>query len=57
MDNTLFLPEWKNIVYDKSDLLSVYMHRKGTQEDPYYFDKELLSNNDNDNNFIVIMIS
>ena len=49
MDNALFPPEQKDAVYNKSDLLSVYMHGKGTQEDPCYFDEELSSENDNDN--------
>ena len=49
MDDALFPPQRKDAVYDKGDLLSVYMHGKGTREDPYYFDKELPSdNNDND---------
>ena len=49
MDNALFPPEQKNAVYNKSDLLSIYIYRKGTQEDPCYFDKELPSeDNDSD---------
>ena len=34
-------------VFDKGDLLPVYIHGKGTQEDSYYFDEELPSENDN----------
>ena len=49
MDDTLFSPEWKNIVYNEGDLLSVYMHKKGTQEDPCYFGKELSSKDDDSN--------
>ena len=30
IDDTLFLPEQKDAVYDEGDLLPVYMHRKGT---------------------------
>ena len=48
MDNVLFPPEWKDAVYDEGNLLLVYIHRKGTQEDPCYFNKELPSD-DNDN--------
>ena len=48
MDNALFPPERKDTVYDEGDLLPVYMHRKGTREDPCYFDKELPSDNDDD---------
>ena len=48
MNDALFPPEWKDAVFDKGDLLPIYMHRKGTQEDPCYFDKELPSNNDDD---------
>ena len=50
IDNALFLPEWKNAVYDKGDLLPIYIHRKGTQEDLYYFNEELPSDDDNDDN-------
>ena len=50
MDDALFPPEQKDTVYDEGDLLPIYIHRKGTQEDPCYFDKELPSNNDDDNN-------
>ena len=49
MDNALFPPERKDAVYNESDLLPVYMHRKGTREDPCYFDEELPSDDDNDN--------
>ena len=48
MDDALFPPDRKDAVYDKGDLLPVYMHGKGTWEDPCYFDKELPSD-DNDN--------
>ena len=48
MDNALFLPEQKDVVFDESDLLSIYMYRKGTREDPYYFDEELPSDDNND---------
>ena len=47
-DNALFPPEQKDTVYDKGDLLPVYMHGEGTRENPYYFDKKL-SSEDNDN--------
>ena len=50
MDNALFPPKQKDTVYNEGDLLPVYMHRKGTQEDPCYFDKKLPSNNDDDDN-------
>ena len=46
MDDALFPPERKDAVYDKSDLLPVYMHGKGTREDPCYFDEELPSEDD-----------
>ena len=49
MDNALFPPKQKDAVYNEGDLLSIYIHGKGTQEDPCYFDKEL-SSEDNDNN-------
>ena len=49
MDDALFLPKWKDTVFNKGDLLPVYMHRKRTQEDPYYFDEELSSENDDNN--------
>ena len=46
---TLFLPKQKDAVYNKGDLLPVYMYRKGTWEDPCYFDEELPSeDNDSD---------
>ena len=48
MDDALFPPKWKNAVYDKGDLLPVYMHEKRTREDPCYFDKELPSNDNDD---------
>ena len=41
IDDSLFPPKWKDIVYDEGKLLPIYIYRKGTQEDPYYFDKEL----------------
>ena len=47
MDDTLFPPEQKDAVYDEDDLLPVYMHGKGTREDPCYFDEELPSEDDN----------
>ena len=47
MDDALFPPERKDAVFDKGDLLPVYMHRKGTREDPCYFDEELPSDNNN----------
>ena len=34
MDDALFPPERKDAVYDEGDLLPVYMHGKGTWEDP-----------------------
>ena len=46
MDDALFPPDRKDAVYDKGDLLSVYIHGKGTREDPCYFDKELPSEDD-----------
>ena len=48
MNNALFPSEWKNVVYNENDLLPVYIHRKGTQKDPCYFDKELPSDNNDD---------
>ena len=49
INNALFSPEQKNAVYNKGDLLPIYMYRKGTWEDPYYFDEELPSkDNDSD---------
>ena len=48
MDDALFPPERKDAVFDESDLLPVYMHRKGTREDPCYFDEELPSEEDDD---------
>ena len=48
MDDALFSPERKDAVYDKGDLLPIYMHGKGTREDPCYFNKELPSNNNDD---------
>ena len=49
MDDALFLPEWKDAVYDKGDLLPIYIHGKGTWKDPCYFDEELPSDNDDNN--------
>ena len=49
MNDLLFPPKWKNTIFNKSDLLPIYMHRKGTQEDSCYFDEELPSENDDDN--------
>ena len=48
IDNILFPPEWKNAVYDEGDLLPVYMHGKGTREDPCYFNEELPNDDDDD---------
>ena len=48
MDDALFPPERKNAVYDEGDLLPVYIHGKGTWEDPCYFDEELPSDDNND---------
>ena len=50
MDDALFSPEWKDAVYDESNLLPIYMHEKGTREDLCYFDEELPSNDNNDDN-------
>ena len=47
MDDALFPPEQKNTVYNKGDLLLVYMHGKGTREDSCYFDEELPSDDNN----------
>ena len=49
MDNALFSPKRKNAVFDKGDLLPIYMYRKRTREDPCYFDEELPSEDDDDN--------
>ena len=49
MNNTLFSPEQKDAVFNKGDLLFVYMYGKGTREDSYHFDEELPSKDDNDN--------
>ena len=46
IDNSLFPPKWKNAIFDKGDLLLVYMYRKGTREDPCYFNEELPSEDD-----------
>ena len=47
MDNALFPSKWKDTVYNEGDLLPIYMYRKGTWEDPRYFNEEL-SSKDND---------
>ena len=47
IDDALFSPEQKDVVYDEGDLLPVYMHGKRTREDPCYFDEELPSKNNN----------
>ena len=47
MDNSLFPPKWKDVVFDKDDLLPVYIYRKGAWEDLCYFDKELPNKDDN----------
>ena len=46
MGDAIFPPEQKDAVYDKGDLSLIYMHGKGTQEDPCYFDEELPSEDD-----------
>ena len=48
MDDALFPPDRKDAVYDEGDLLPIYMHGKGTREDPCYFDEELPSDDDDD---------
>ena len=50
IDDALFPSEWKDAVYNKGDLLLVYMYGKGTREDPCYFDKELPSDDDDNDN-------
>ena len=52
MDNALFPPKQKDTVFDKSDLLPVYMHGKETREDLCYFDKELPSEDNDDDDEI-----
>ena len=47
MDNALFPPKWKDAVYNKGDLLPIYIHRKGTWEDSCYFNEKLSSKDDN----------
>ncbi|PAV18360.1 hypothetical protein PNOK_0520200 [Pyrrhoderma noxium] len=54
MDDALFPPDRKDVVYDEGDLLPVYMHGKGTQEDPYYFDEELPSEDEANNEEIEV---
>ena len=49
MDNSLFSPEWRDAVFDEGDLLLVYIYRKGTREDLYYFNEELPSEDDDSN--------
>ena len=49
MNDALFPSDWKDAVYDESDLLPVYMHGKGTREDPCYFDEKLPNKDDNNN--------
>ena len=49
MDDTLFLPEWKDAVFNEGDLLPIYMYEKRTQEDLYYFDEKLPNEDDDDN--------
>ena len=49
MDDALFSPKRKDAVFNKDELLPIYIHRKGTQEDPCYFDEELPNDNDDDN--------
>ena len=49
IDDTLFPPERKNVVYNEGNLLSVYMYGKGTWEDPCYFNEELPSDDNDDN--------
>ena len=46
INDALFPSERKDTVYDEDDLLPVYIYGKGTREDPCYFDKELPSNDD-----------
>ena len=48
MDDALFPPKRKDAVYDEGDLLPVYMHGKGTWEDPCYFDEKLPSDDNDD---------
>ena len=49
IDDSLFPPKWKDAVFDEGNLLPVYIHGKGTREDPYYFDEELPSENNDSN--------
>ena len=49
MEDSLFPPKWKDTVFNEGDLLPVYIHRKGTWEDSYYFDEELPSKDNDDN--------
>ena len=47
MNDALFPLEQKDAIFDKGDLLSIYMYGKRTWEDLYYFNKELLSEDNN----------
>ena len=47
IDDALFSPEQKNAIYNESDLLPIYMHKKGTREDSCYFNEKLPSKNNN----------
>ena len=49
MNDSLFPPKRKDAVFDEGDLLPIYIYGKRTWEDLYYFDKELPSEDDNDN--------
>ena len=46
IDDSLFPLEWKDTVYNKEDLLLVYIYKKGTQKDSCYFNKKLSSKDD-----------
>ena len=46
IDNTLFPFKQKNTVYNEDNLLPIYIYKKGTQENLYYFDEELPSKDD-----------
>ena len=49
IDDSHFPPKQKDVIFNKGDLLPIYIHRKGTREDPCYFNEELSSENNNDN--------
>ena len=49
MNDSLFSPKWKDMVFNEGDLLPIYIYRKGTWENLYYFNKELPSKDNNDN--------